>query len=93
MVSNQSGPLQGQAGIFLFDENVEALGNDYVYNSLALIDSTLSRQKNDAEAIFGSLEYFVHARIQASRRPALHLGSQDLLGAIYRMSQAACRRR
>ena len=57
VVSNQSGPLQGQAGIFIFDENVEALGNDYVYNSLALIDSTLSRQKNDAQAIFGSLEY------------------------------------
>jgi iron complex outermembrane recepter protein len=57
VVSNQSGPLQGQAGIFIFDENVEALGNDYVYNSLALTDSTLSRQKNDAEAIFGSLEY------------------------------------
>jgi iron complex outermembrane receptor protein len=57
VVSHQSGPLQGQAGIFLFDENVEAIGNDYVYNSLALIDTTLSRQKNDAEAIFGSLEY------------------------------------
>jgi iron complex outermembrane receptor protein len=56
-ISNQSGPLQGQAGIFLFYENAEALGNDYVFNSLALIDSTLSRQKNDAEAIFGSLEY------------------------------------
>jgi iron complex outermembrane recepter protein len=57
MVSNASGPLQGQAGIFLFDENVEAIGNDYAYNSLALTDTTLSRQKNDAEAIFGSLEY------------------------------------
>lgn len=57
MVSNQSGPLQGQAGIFLFDENVEAIDNDYVYNSLALIDTTYAQQKNDAEAIFGSLEY------------------------------------
>ena len=57
VVSNQSGPLQGQAGVFLFDENTEAIDNDYVYNSLALIDTTLSRQKNDAEAIFGSLEY------------------------------------
>jgi iron complex outermembrane receptor protein len=56
-ISNQSGPLQGQAGIFLFYENVEALGNDYVFNSLTLVDSTVSRQKNDAEAIFGSLEY------------------------------------
>jgi iron complex outermembrane receptor protein len=56
-VSNSTGPLQGQAGIFLFDENVEAIGNDYANNSLALIDTTVSRQKNDAEAIFGSLEY------------------------------------
>jgi len=56
-VSNTTGPLQGQAGIFLFDENVEAIGNDYNYNSLALVDTTVSRQKNDAEAIFGSLEY------------------------------------
>jgi iron complex outermembrane recepter protein len=56
-VSNSTGPLQGQAGIFLFDENVEAIGNDYTYNSLTLTDTTLSRQKNDAEAIFGSLEY------------------------------------
>jgi iron complex outermembrane receptor protein len=56
-VSNSTGPLQGQAGIFLFDENVEAIGNDYAYNTLALTDTTVSRQKNDAEAIFGSLEY------------------------------------
>ena len=59
VVSNTSGPLQGQAGIFLFYENVSAIGNDYVYNSLDLLDTTLSRQKNDAEAIFGSLEYSV----------------------------------
>jgi iron complex outermembrane receptor protein len=56
-LSNLSGPLQGQMGIFLFDENVEAVGNDYVYNNLTLLDTTVSRQKNDAEAIFGSLEY------------------------------------
>jgi len=56
-ISHQSGPLQGQAGIFLFDENVEAIGNDYQINNLTLVDTTISRQKNDAEAIFGSLEY------------------------------------
>ena len=56
-ISNEAGPLQGQAGIFLFDENVGAIANDYVFNSLTLVDTTLSRQKNDAEAIFGSLEY------------------------------------
>ena len=36
---------------------MEAFANDYVYNTLQLTDTTLSRQKNDAEAIFGSLEY------------------------------------
>ena len=56
-VSHQTGPLQGQAGIFLFDETTEGIGNDYVYNKLTLVDTTISRQKNDTEAIFGSLEY------------------------------------
>ena len=56
-VSNQAEPLQGQAGLFFFYEKVGAIGNDYVYNSLQLVDTTLSVQKNDAEAIFGSLEY------------------------------------
>jgi len=64
IVSNSTGPLQGQAGIFLFDENVSAIGNDYVYNSLELMDTTLSRQKNDAEAIFGSLEYSFTAALK-----------------------------
>ena len=57
MVSNASGPLQGQAGIFLFYEDTTGIGNDYVYNSLVVTDSTTSVQKNDAEAAFGSLEY------------------------------------
>ena len=57
VVSHQEGPLQGQAGIFLFDEKTDAVGIDYIYNSLQVTDTTISRQKNDAEAIFGSLEY------------------------------------
>jgi iron complex outermembrane receptor protein len=57
MVSNASGPLQGQAGIFLFYEDTTGIGNDYVYNSQVVTDSTTSEQKNDAEAVFGSLEY------------------------------------
>ena len=56
-VSRQSGPLQGQAGIFLFDERTEGIGNDYQINNLTLVDTTVSRQKNDAQAIFASLEY------------------------------------
>jgi iron complex outermembrane recepter protein len=56
-VSNLSGPLQGQLGVFLFDENVEAVANDYNNTGATLVDTTISQQKNDAEAIFGSLEY------------------------------------
>ena len=56
-VSTQSGPLQGQAGIFLFYENTEAFNSDYDLPGRTLTDTTLSRQKNDAEALFGSLEY------------------------------------
>jgi iron complex outermembrane recepter protein len=56
-LSNQSGPLQGQAGLFLFYERVREAANDYVYNSLAVTDTTVSEQRNDAEAVFGSLEY------------------------------------
>jgi iron complex outermembrane recepter protein len=56
-VSNQAGPLQGQAGIFLFYENVEDFSNDYNITGSTLIDTVNSRQKNDAEAVFGSLEY------------------------------------
>ena len=57
MVSNSSGPLQGQAGLFFFYEDTTGLGYDYVYNSLVKLDTTVSEQKNDAEAVFASLEY------------------------------------
>ena len=57
VVSNSTGPLQGQAGIFLFYEDTTGGGNDYVYNSLTVVDTTTSVQKNDAEAVFGSLQY------------------------------------
>jgi iron complex outermembrane recepter protein len=58
-VSRLEGPLQGQAGIFVFDEDVKAVGNTYNRTGFAddLVYSVISRQKNDAQAIFGSLEY------------------------------------
>jgi iron complex outermembrane receptor protein len=56
-VSNDSGPLQGQAGVFVFYENVQTIGDDYDITGATLTDTTISQQKNDAEAIFGSLEY------------------------------------
>jgi iron complex outermembrane receptor protein len=57
VLSKLEGPLQGQAGIFVFDEDVKAVGNDYDRTGATLTDSTISRQKNNAEAVFGSLEY------------------------------------
>ena len=57
VVSRLEGPLQGQAGIFVFDEDVKAVGNDYDALGITLTDSTISRQKNNAEAVFGSIEY------------------------------------
>jgi len=57
LVSHTSGPLQGQAGLFFFYEHTTSLGNDYVFNTLEITDTTKSEQKNDAEALFGSLEY------------------------------------
>jgi iron complex outermembrane recepter protein len=87
VVSNQAGPLQGQAGLFFFYEDVEAIGNDYAYNTLQLVDTTLSVQRNDAEAIFGSLEYaFTSAfKVRAGLRYTLDhrtfdVPSSDLAG-------------
>jgi iron complex outermembrane receptor protein len=57
VLSRLEGPLQGQAGVFVFDEDVKAVGNDYDRTGTTLTDSTISRQKNNAEAVFGSLEY------------------------------------
>jgi len=56
-VSRLEGPLQGQAGIFVFDEDVKALANDYDRFGFTVTDTTISRQKNNAEAVFGSVEY------------------------------------
>jgi iron complex outermembrane receptor protein len=63
-VSRLEGPLQGQAGVFLFDEDVKAVGNDYDIKGITLTDSTISRQKNNAEAVFGSLEYTVRPDVK-----------------------------
>jgi iron complex outermembrane receptor protein len=65
VVTKSAGPLNGQAGIFLFYEDVTAADNDYCGPGecttpvplFTLQDTTVSTQKNDAEAIFGSLDY------------------------------------
>jgi iron complex outermembrane receptor protein len=57
-VSSQPGPLQGQMGVFFFYEDITAFSNNYLTpDGLGAFQSTVSRQKNDAEAAFGSLEY------------------------------------
>ncbi len=57
-VSSQPGPLQGQMGVFFFYEDITAFSNNYLTpDGLGAFQSTVSRQKNDAEALFGSLEY------------------------------------
>ena len=68
VVSNNEGPLKGQAGVFLFYEDVIAADDNYcapgecdptspLAAPFALQDTTVSEQRNDAEAIFGSLDY------------------------------------
>jgi iron complex outermembrane recepter protein len=65
VVSKIDGPLQGQAGVFLFYEDVTAADDDYCAPGecvgtaplFVLQDTTVSTQKNNAEAIFGSLDY------------------------------------
>jgi iron complex outermembrane receptor protein len=56
-VSNMAGPLQAQGGIFFFYEDVKAYNKDFDITGATLVDDTISQQRNDAEAVFGSLEY------------------------------------
>jgi iron complex outermembrane recepter protein len=70
-LTNYDGPLQAQGGVFLFYEDVIAADNDYCTPGVpplpvpcqnqeqlwTLQDTTVSRQRNDAEAVFGSIEY------------------------------------
>jgi iron complex outermembrane receptor protein len=59
-----SGPLQAQAGVFLFYEDVTAFSNDYDPTGATLVDSTISRQRNDAEAVFASVDYKVLPKLR-----------------------------
>ena len=57
LISNSSGPLTWQGGVFLFYEDTKAFSNDYDITGQQLVDTTLSEQKNDAEAVYGSATY------------------------------------
>ncbi len=76
-LTNYDGPLQAQGGVFLFYENVEAADDDYctpgsTVNNCPNVqlwsfqDTTVSRQRNDAEAIFGSVDYTVIPEFKAT---------------------------
>jgi iron complex outermembrane receptor protein len=77
VLTNGSGPLQAQGGAFFFFENVTAVDDDYctpgsTINNCpnqqlwTLQDTTASQQRNDAEAIFGSLDYAVTSAFKAT---------------------------
>jgi iron complex outermembrane receptor protein len=70
VLTNGDGPLQGQAGLYAFYEDVTADDNDYCVpggaaavcanqNLWTLQDTTVSTQRNNAEAVFGSVSYTV----------------------------------
>jgi iron complex outermembrane recepter protein len=76
-LTNFSGPFQAQGGVYLFYENVEAADDDYctpgsTVNNCPNVqlwsyqDSTVSRQRNDAEAVFGSVDYSVTSAFKAT---------------------------
>ena len=57
LISRTEGPLSGQAGVFLFYEDTKANSKDYNATGTTLTDTTISEQKNDAEAVYGSASY------------------------------------
>ena len=64
VATDNSGPFLFQGGIFLFYEDVSAFNNDYDPTGATLQDTALSRQRNDAEAVFGSAEYKVTSKFK-----------------------------
>jgi iron complex outermembrane receptor protein len=66
VISKSAGPVTGQAGAFFFYEDITSADDDYCgpgecYSPsvplFTLQDTTVNHQRNDAEAVFGSLDY------------------------------------
>jgi iron complex outermembrane receptor protein len=55
--SNYSGPINWQGGVYIFYERVTAPDFDYDQYGNYVTDDNYSRQMNDAEAVFGSVDY------------------------------------
>lgn len=56
---NLSKAVTLQGGVFLFNEDVEDRSHNYSMTGLVIQDTTDGRQKNDAQAVFGSVEWAV----------------------------------
>ena len=57
--SKASGPLNWQAGVYLFSEDAQGYSNGFNSTTGAQTTHLSSRQKNDASAVFGSINYAV----------------------------------
>ncbi len=55
--SNYAGPLNWLAGVYYFSEDATAPSYDYDMLGNTITDYNISRQRNDAEAVFASLDY------------------------------------
>jgi iron complex outermembrane receptor protein len=55
--SNYSGPINWLAGLYYFNETASAPYYDYDQSGYTLTDYNISRQNNDAYAVFGSVDY------------------------------------
>jgi iron complex outermembrane recepter protein len=64
IASQFAGPLSYQAGVYLFHEKVQAGDDGYDSASGALTSATGSEQKNDAWALFGSVNYDLTADLK-----------------------------
>jgi iron complex outermembrane receptor protein len=61
---NVSKAVTLQGGVFLFDEDVEDSSHNISMTGVTFLDTTNSRQKNDAQAVFGSVEWAVTDRFK-----------------------------
>jgi iron complex outermembrane receptor protein len=90
IASDISGPLSYQAGVFFFDEDVTAFSNDYDNTGKIETDTTVSRQRNDAEAVFGSVSYAVTSafKLTGGLRFTADHKRFDIVDAVYSVGGA-----
>jgi iron complex outermembrane receptor protein len=58
--SKYAGPLNWQAGVYYFDEDAQGYSNNFNSTTYAVTSHVASRQKNYADAVFGSVSYAVN---------------------------------